>query len=298
MLKDLTIEQQEVVRLLPSRLNRMELSSSRHAAGTPNKRDFRVICDCQRHAIRERTLLRRTVRGMRFIGGHLQRRSVALLVGVPLAFGAIGWPIEAMDVSIPLLTSIADSGREAIASRSLPIFTTRKTKAAFLQPEQAPRELSLALTKERFYTSEVPFGGIIYREALRNNLPPELVAAVVESESDFRVRLVSVKNAQGLMQIIPETGRLMGCADLFDPNENIAAGTKYLRYLLDRFGDQRMALAAYNAGEGNIERFGGIPPFPETQDYIQRVASRTHSYRQRVRHRQFASMRMTTPLAQ
>jgi soluble lytic murein transglycosylase-like protein len=248
--------------------------------------------------MRERTMLRRTIRGMRFIGGHLQRRSIALLIGVPLAFGAIGIPIEAMDVSIPLLASIADSSRNAIVSRSLPIFTTRKTRETFLQPEQAPRELSLELTKERFYSSAVPFGEIIYREAVRNKLPPELVAAVVESESDFRVRLVSVKNAQGLMQIIPETGRLMGCADPFDPGENIAAGTKYLRYLLDRFGDQRMALAAYNAGEGNIERFGGIPPFPETQDYLRRVASRTHSYRQRVHHRFFASMRMNTPFAQ
>jgi soluble lytic murein transglycosylase-like protein len=248
--------------------------------------------------MRERTLFRRTVRGMRFIGGHLQRRSVALLIGVPLAFGAIGIPIEAMDVSIPLLTSIADSGRNAIASRSLPIFTTRKIRDTFLQPEQAPRELNLELTKERFYASEVPFGGIIYREAVRNNLPPELVAAVIESESDFRVRLVSVKNAQGLMQIIPETSRLMGCTDPFDPVDNIAAGTKYLRYLLDRFGDQRTALAAYNAGEGNIERFGGIPPFPETQDYLRRVASRSHSYRRRVQHRFFASMRMNAPFAQ
>jgi soluble lytic murein transglycosylase-like protein len=228
----------------------------------------------------------------------LRRRSVALLFGVPLAFGAIGIPIEAMDASLPLLSSIAGSDREAIASRSLPVFTTRKISETFLHPEQAPRELNLELTKERFYNSEVPFGDIIYREAVRNRLPPELVAAVVESESDFRVRLVSVKNAQGLMQIIPETGRLMGCADPFDPEENIAAGTKYLRYLLDRFGDQRMALAAYNAGEGNIDRFGGIPPFPETQDYIRRVASRTHLYRQRVQHRVFASMRMNRSFAQ
>jgi hypothetical protein len=276
----------------------MELSSSRNATQTSKPRDFRVICDCQRHAIHERTLVRRTIRGMRFIGGQLQRRSVALLVGVPLAFGAIGIPIEAMDVSIPLLTSIASTSRDAIASRSLPVFTTRKVRETFLQPEQAPRELNLELTKERFYTSEVPFGGIIYREAVRNRLPPELVAAVVHSESDFRVRLISGKNAQGLMQIIPETGRLMGCADPFDPGENIAAGTKYLRYLLDRFGDQRMALAAYNAGEGNIDRYGGVPPFPETQDYLRRVATRTHSYRQRVHHRFFASMRMNTPFAQ
>ena len=85
------------------------------------------------------------------------------------------------------------------------------------------------------------------------------------------------------MQIVPETGRLMGTHNLFNPTENIAAGTKYLRYLFDRFGDQRMVLAAYNAGEGNVERFGGVPPFPETQNYLQRVSARTQQYRQGIR---------------
>jgi len=118
------------------------------------------------------------------------------------------------------------------------------------------------------------------------------VAAVVEAESDFRPKLISDKNAQGLMQIIPSTGRLMGADDLFNPEENIAAGTKYLRYLVNRFGDQRTALAAYNAGEGNVERFGGMPPFGETQMYVQRVLSRTTQYRQTLRGRYVASVKM------
>jgi len=146
--------------------------------------------------------------------------------------------------------------------------------------------------KEQFFNTQVPYGSIIYREARRNNLAPELVAAVVEAESDFRPRLISDKNAQGLMQIVPETGRLMGAGNLFDPEENIAAGTKYLRYLFDRFGDQRTALAAYNAGEGNIERYGGMPPFGETQNYVQRVISRTTQYRQTIRGRYVASVKM------
>ncbi len=273
----------------------MWLSSNRTNSHQPTARDFRVICDCQRHAIRERTLRRRAVRGMRIIGGHLQRRGIALLVGVPIAFGAIGIPIEAMDVSIPLLGSLNDGVRDVAPSNVLPIFTTRKIRDTFLDPEKAQRSLSLELAKQHFFDSEVPFGSIIYREAVRNRLAPELVAAVVESESDFRVRLVSDKNAQGLMQIVPETGRLMGCENPFDPTENIAAGTKYLRYLMDRFGDQRLALAAYNAGEGNIERFGGIPPFEETQNYLRRVTSRTHEYRQRVHNRYIASVRMSAP---
>jgi hypothetical protein len=273
----------------------MWLSSNPKTPRRAAPRDFRTICDCQRHAIHERKLHRRAMRGMRIIGGHLQRRSVALLVGVPLAFGAI-IPIEAMDVSIPLLTP--STARDLAPVQSLPIFTTRKTRDAFLNPDMAPRELSLELAKERFFSSAVPYGSIIYREAVRNRLQPELVAAVVEAESDFRVRLVSEKNAQGLMQIVPETSRLMGCENPFDPTENIAAGTKYLRYLIDRFGDQSLALAAYNAGEGNIERFRGVPPFEETQNYLRRVASHTHSYRQRVHNRYIASVRMNTDFAQ
>ena len=87
------------------------------------------------------------------------------------------------------------------------------------------------------------------------------------------------------MQIVPETGRLMGAENLFNPEQNIAAGTKYLRYLFDRFGDERMVLAAYNAGEGNIERFGGVPPFTETLQYLQRVTQRRKEYSARVQHR-------------
>src|SRR4051794_34220176 len=113
----------------------MKLSSNYTHARRVSLRDVRVICDCQRHAIRERTLRRRTARGIRVIGGHLRRRGIALLVGVPIAFGVIGIPIEAMDVSIPLFSSINDEVREVTPSNLLPIFTTRKIRATFLTPE-------------------------------------------------------------------------------------------------------------------------------------------------------------------
>jgi soluble lytic murein transglycosylase-like protein len=146
--------------------------------------------------------------------------------------------------------------------------------------------------KEEYFRLHVPYGSIIYREAMRNDLPPELVAAMVHTESDFRPLLVSHKSAQGLMQIVPSTARLLGISDPFDPQQNIAAGTKYFRYLLNRFEDETMALAAYNAGEGNVAKFGGIPPFEETQNYIQRVHSRTSQYTQRIRTTYLASARM------
>jgi soluble lytic murein transglycosylase-like protein len=179
----------------------------------------------------------------------------------------------------------------------LPVFTTQQIREHFLDGSDTPQTFTIEVVKEEFFRVHVPYGPLIYREARRNGLPPELVAAVVEAESDFRPRLISHRNAQGLMQIVPETGRLMGADDLFNPADNIAAGTKYLRYLMDRFGDQRVALAAYNAGEGNVERFGGVPPFPETISYLRRVSARTAHYRQRVRGTFVASMRMRNSLA-
>src|SRR6266513_709417 len=170
---------------------------------------------------------------------------------------------------------ICDCQRNAIRERAL-----------WRRSHRAVEPISLEALKEHFFNNEVPYGSIIYREARRNGLAPELVAAVVEAESDFRPRLVSNKSAQGLMQIVPETSRLLGCDNPFNPAENVAAGTRYLRYLLDRFaGDQQLALAAYNAGEGTIDRFGGVPPFPETLNYLQRVAHGTRSYKQRVQNR-------------
>ena len=250
-------------------------------------RSARVICDCQRHRAR-RSIVRSTVQSVRFLGHHLQRRGLALLVGVPLTFGALGIPSDAMTVSLPALRERA----AFVSARSLKIFTTDSARQAFLHPEEAARQKTLEIIKEDFFRTSVPYGSIIYREARRNHLSPELVAAVVESESDFRPQLVSNKEAQGLMQIVPETGRLMGCRNAFNPDQNVAAGTRYLRYLFNRFNDQGIVLAAYNAGEGNVERFGGVPPFRETRDYLVRVASRAHSYRRAVRYRYMASLRI------
>jgi soluble lytic murein transglycosylase-like protein len=162
----------------------------------------------------------------------------------------------------------------------------------FLEPQPQRRSLTVDMFKEEYYRLHVPYGEIIYREARRNNLSPELVAAMVHTESDFRPSLVSHKSAQGLMQIVPDTARLLGIANPFDPEQNIAAGTRYFRYLLNRFDSETMALAAYNAGEGNVERFGGIPPFQETRNYIARVHRRTHRYRARVNNTYVSMLRL------
>jgi soluble lytic murein transglycosylase-like protein len=120
-----------------------------------------------------------------------------------------------------------------------------------------------------------PYGQIIYDIALQHSVNPQLVAALIHVESAFNPRAVSRKGAYGLMQILPETGRRFGVnrkRDLLDPVKNLEAGVKYLRWLTDRFGGNvHKILAAYNAGEGAVDRFDGIPPYRETQNYVQRI---------------------------
>lgn len=152
----------------------------------------------------------------------------------------------------------------------------------------APRKLTLVTEKVRedFFHKEVPFGSIIYREAKKNDVRPELVAAVVEAESRFKPTARSGAGAVGLMQLVPRTGRWMGARDLTNPAQNIAAGTKYLKYLSERFdGNETKIIAAYNAGEGNVKRFGGVPPFRETRNYVKKVRDYEQDYKTRVESR-------------
>ncbi|MBY4897886.1 lytic transglycosylase domain-containing protein [Cupriavidus sp. AU9028] len=114
---------------------------------------------------------------------------------------------------------------------------------------------------------------LIEEVAARHRVAPHLVRAVIKVESNFQPQARSPKGAMGLMQVMPTTGKRFGAADLRDPRENVNAGTRYLRWLLDRFDDDlALTLAAYNAGEGAVERHGRrIPPYAETQGYVTKV---------------------------
>ncbi|HEU4401685.1 MAG TPA: transglycosylase SLT domain-containing protein [Candidatus Polarisedimenticolia bacterium] len=116
------------------------------------------------------------------------------------------------------------------------------------------------------------FRAIITATALQNGVHPDLVYALASVESNFNPGAVSAKGAQGLMQLMPETAVRFGVVDPFNPLENIVGGVRYLRYLLDLFnGDQRLAIAAYNAGENIVLASKGIPPYPETRSYVAKV---------------------------
>jgi soluble lytic murein transglycosylase len=122
---------------------------------------------------------------------------------------------------------------------------------------------------------------IIRRHATSYQLEEALVKAVIKVESNYQPRIVSRKGAQGLMQLIPETAKDLKVSNPFDPYENIRGGSEYLRMMLDLFdNDVELALAAYNSGPGTVKRYGGIPPYDETQNYVKKVKRYLDYYRQ------------------
>lgn len=116
------------------------------------------------------------------------------------------------------------------------------------------------------------YDSLIREAARRYRVEPALVKAVIQAESDFVPYARSPKGAMGLMQLMPATARMHGVWQILDPRENVEGGVRHLRYLLDRYGGNlRLALAAYNAGVQAVSRHGGVPPYPETTEYLDRV---------------------------
>ena len=119
------------------------------------------------------------------------------------------------------------------------------------------------------------FDQMIRQAAQQHGVSEGLIKAVMHTESGFNINARSPVGAQGLMQLMPATARRFNVSNAYDPQQNIFGGARYLSWLLKRFnGNTQLAIAAYNAGEGNIDKYGGIPPFRETQDYVRRVTSR------------------------
>jgi hypothetical protein len=126
----------------------------------------------------------------------------------------------------------------------------------------------------------IAFADDIRRSAQKHNVDEAIVRAIIHAESAFRPHVVSPKNAQGLMQLIPGTAKRFGVRDAFDPAQNIEGGVQYLAFLLKRYKNNlTLASAAYNAGEGAVDKYKGVPPYKETKNYVVRVAQLAERYR-------------------
>ena len=205
----------------------------------------------------DRSQLRREVQAVppRRLKG-LRKKYATWALGASLAFGGIGAPLRMMTSNDTPGTA---QGENATVATTLDTTLAKDLKAARSIAQQvaggvasgveaatsspletvasAPAKLTIVTeqVREDFFKKEVPFGSVIYREAKKNNIRPELVAAVVQAESRFKPTARSGAGAVGLMQLVPRTGRWMGAKDLTNPVQNIAAGTKYLKYLHERF---------------------------------------------------------------
>lgn len=126
---------------------------------------------------------------------------------------------------------------------------------------------------------EDKFDDLICEASKKYNVDPNLIKAVIKKETNFNPKLVSKVGAKGLMQLTSNTAKAIGIKDPFDPKQNIMGGTKYLGQLINKFNDLEFALAAYNAGPGNVRKHKGIPPFKETQNYVKKVIDFYENYK-------------------
>jgi soluble lytic murein transglycosylase len=201
--------------------------------------------------------------------GAARRGAFALVLGVLLAPlpGLAGGPLY-----------------KYVDQRGVVHFTNVQWDKRYTRLRELPRLRSPAETTALRHRRARAFDPLVERVGLQVGVPPALVKAVIHAESAFNPRAVSHKGAMGLMQLMPATARSLGVAEPFTAEQNVEGGTRYLRELRERFGSWTMALAAYNAGPDAVVKFGGVPPYRETQKYVRRVLTYYRQY-----HPQFAA---------
>lgn len=249
---------------------------------------------------------------LRFLGG---RGAATLLLGAALSLGGLSETMDHVhflvekdldavhvvrqtggeekevarvtgDFSGNTIFKLAQLLPDKYVTRQLALFDDRWIGDVPAPASQAPRNvfaeemtrINDAIRRE-FFSSAMPYGDIIHEKAEKYQVDPLLVAAVIEQESKFQETARSQVGARGLMQLMPRTGRWLGARNLYDPEQNVDAGVRYIKYLQERFnGNLKETIAAYNAGEGNVRRYNGIPPFRETKQYVRKVL---HNYAKR-----------------
>jgi soluble lytic murein transglycosylase-like protein len=170
-----------------------------------------------------------------------------------------------------------------ITGASTPQATPAVPFTAVLSQALGPQAQPLPPVPDAAAPAPVPpeqIDALVQQNASIWQVDPALIKSVIANESSFNANATSPVGAQGLMQLMPETAATLGVKNPYDPAQNVAGGTRYLRSLLDRFnGDTRLAVAAYNAGPGAVEKYGDVPPYAETRNYVQNVLGSLDRYR-------------------
>jgi len=179
--------------------------------------------------------------------------------------------------SEPLHAPSVAGGKAGRGARELTAFeraNVRVKPTTYVRPTNSlPMHASASL--DGFTTGDPKVDSYIVDSSMRHGVDPVLIYSIMHRESAFKKMAMSYKGARGLMQLMPATAARFGVRSIFDPAQNIEAGTRYMRWLLNRFnGDVGLALAGYNAGEGAVDKYWGVPPYRETQEYVKRISQR------------------------
>lgn len=185
----------------------------------------------------------------------MQRRILTILAGSLFLF----WDISAASAQDKIQAFVSPRGRVVFTN----LTDNSSAPAVMIEPGQ-----------NEILANQIPtpLRNLVDSIARTHGVDSGLVRAVIKTESNFNRWAVSPKGARGLMQLMPDTGRRLGVRDFFDPQQNVDAGVRHLKFLLDKFdGNLDLSLAAYNAGENLVERIGKIPAYPETRDYVRKI---------------------------
>ena len=183
--------------------------------------------------------------------------------------------ITGLDLTLRRLSSIENSINRVFGNEndvSVENNAAAKEFKSILDEKMAQDKPENSIEKISFKNSRENIESLIKKYAQKNNLDPDFIKAVVKQESGFNPDAKSKCGAMGLMQLMPQTAKGLGVVDAFDPEQNIEGGVKYLKSMLNRFNnDPKLALAAYNAGPAAVQKYGDIPPYKETQNYVKNI---------------------------
>ena len=180
-------------------------------------------------------------------------------------------------IHTPFADAVAQDKAGRGGARPLTAFeraNVRVKPTAYVRPTNS-RPMHAGASLDGFTTGDLQVDSYIVDSSRRHGVDPVLIYSIMHRESAFKKMAISYKGARGLMQLMPATAARFGVRNIFDPAQNIEAGTRYMRWLLNRFkGDVGLALAGYNAGEGAVDKYWGVPPYRETQEYVKRISER------------------------